>query len=197
MQIATIEMSWFRGAAAKVVLKASAKSVVVYGDNACGKSSFVDAVEFLITKGKIEHLRNEYSNTLNSVRNIKTPASEECHVRVTFEGDSFVEAVVKQRGKIQFAARPVELLATVQGWDAKKHILRQDEVSTFIHSRKSDKYSVLSPLLGLSEYEEIAQNLLHIKESVLEESELKCSEENLPLLGKKLVIFSQIVTLKL
>lgn len=52
MKIETIEMSWFRGAAAKAALPAGSKSTVVYGDNACGKSSFVDVVEFIITKAK-------------------------------------------------------------------------------------------------------------------------------------------------
>ncbi len=163
-------MAWFRGAAAKVVLKASGKSVVVYGDNACGKSSFVDAVEFLITKGKIEHLRNEYSNATNSIMNLKTPEGEECFAKVCFEGTDYIEGNVKQNGGVRFTASSTQLKTMVQEWDSKKHILRQDEVSSFIHSRKSDKYSTLSPLLGLQEYEEIAKNLLHLKDSVIDES---------------------------
>ena len=54
MKIDTIELSWFRGAATKATLKTGLKSVVIYGENACGKSSFVDAIEFTITQGKIE-----------------------------------------------------------------------------------------------------------------------------------------------
>jgi len=163
-------MSWFRGAASKVVLVASGKSVVIYGDNACGKSSFVDAFEFLITKGKIEHLRNEYSNTINSVRNLKTPDNQECVARVCFEGSNYIEGNVKKDGGIRFKASSAQFKTSFQEWDSKKHILRQDEVSNFIHSRKSDKYSTLSPLLGLQEFEEIARNLLNLKNSVLQES---------------------------
>jgi chromosome segregation ATPase len=48
MRIEAIELSWFRGAADPVVLDLKSKSVLVYGDNGAGKSSFVDAVEYVI-----------------------------------------------------------------------------------------------------------------------------------------------------
>ena len=35
-------------------------------------------------------------------------------------------------------------------WDCRRTVLRQDEVSRFVHSTKGEKYSVLLPLLGLS-----------------------------------------------
>ena len=65
----------------------------------------------------------------------------------------------------------MDLLAIVQGWDVQRHILRQDEVSDFIHLTKSKKYSVLSPLLGLQKYEEIAQNMVRIRDGVVETSQ--------------------------
>ena len=171
MKIDTIELCWFRGAATKATLKAGLKSVVVYGENACGKSSFVDAVEFVITKGKIEHLKNEFSDTSNCVRNTETPDSEDCKARISFENAGYIEANVPQTGRIRFEASSDDLLTAVQEWDVQRHILRQDEVSDFIHLTKSKKYSVLSPLLGLQKYEEIAQNMVRIRDSVLEISQ--------------------------
>jgi AAA15 family ATPase/GTPase len=82
MKIDTIELSWFRGAATKATLKTGLTSVVVYGENASGKSSFVDAIEFIITQGKIEHLRNEFSDLNNCVRNTETPDGEDCKARI-------------------------------------------------------------------------------------------------------------------
>jgi energy-coupling factor transporter ATP-binding protein EcfA2 len=171
MKIDTIELSWFRGAATKAALKTKFKSVVVYGENACGKSSFVDALEFIITKGKIEHLKNEFSETSNCVRNTETPDGEDCKVRISFENAGYIEANITQAGKIRFEASSDDLLTVVQEWDVQRHILRQDEVSDFIHLTKSKKYSVLSPLLGLQKYEEIAQNMVRIRDSVLEASQ--------------------------
>jgi energy-coupling factor transporter ATP-binding protein EcfA2 len=171
MKIDTIELSWFRGAATKATLETGLKSVVVYGENACGKSSFVDAIEFIITQGKIEHLRNEFSDLNNCVRNTETPDGEDCKARISFENGRWVEAHVPQMGRIRFEASSDDLLTAIQEWDVQRHILRQDEVSDFIHLTKSKKYSVLSPLLGLQKYEEIAQNMVRIRDSVLERSQ--------------------------
>lgn len=171
MKIDTVELSWFRGAAIKATLKTGLKSVVVYGENACGKSSFVDAIEFIITQGKIEHLKNEFSDPNNCVRNTETPDGEDCKARISFENAGYIEANVPQTGRIRFEASSNDLLAAIQEWDVQRHILRQDEVSDFIHLTKSKKYSVLSPLLGLQKYEEIAQNMVRIRDSVLETSQ--------------------------
>ena len=171
MKIDTIELCWFRGAATKVALKTGLKSVVVYGENACGKSSFVDAVEFIIAKGKIEHLKNEFSDVSNCIRNTVTPDSQDCKAKICFENTGYIEAIITQNGRISFDANSDELLTAVQEWDVPRHILRQDEVSDFIHLTKSKKYSILSPLLGLQKYEEIAQNMLRIKDSILEKSQ--------------------------
>lgn len=168
MRIRTIELTWFRGAATKTTLNTNGKSAAIYGDNACGKSSFVDAVEYIITKGKIAHLRNEYSDLYlnNCVRNTETPADEACTAKICFNESDFVQATVPPSGKFDFTGSSNGFLEKVQSWDLKRHVLRQNEVSNFIHSTKSEKYSTLSPLLGLQEYEDIAQNLLKIKEAV-------------------------------
>ena len=115
MKIDTIELSWFRGAATKAALKTKFKSVVVYGENACGKSSFVDAVEFIITKGKIEHLKNEFSETSNCVRNTETPDNEDCKLRISFENAGYIEANVTQTGRIRFEASSDGLIGHCSG----------------------------------------------------------------------------------
>jgi chromosome segregation ATPase len=61
MRVRSIELSWFRGAAEPVALELDGKSMVVYGANGAGKSSFVDAVEYVLKNGRIEHLAHEYS----------------------------------------------------------------------------------------------------------------------------------------
>ena len=61
MRLERIDLSWFRGAADPVALEADCKSVVVYGQNGSGKSSFVDAIEYLLRDGRVGHLSHEYS----------------------------------------------------------------------------------------------------------------------------------------
>ena len=62
MKINSIELNWFRGASEQTVLNVDGKSVVVYGENGSGKSSFVDAFEYMLTNGRIDHLRIEYAD---------------------------------------------------------------------------------------------------------------------------------------
>ena len=61
MRIKSIQLAWFRGAADPVSLELYCKSMVVYGVNGSGKSSFVDAVAYVLKDGRINHLSHEHS----------------------------------------------------------------------------------------------------------------------------------------
>jgi len=72
MKIKKIKISWFRGAADPVELDLNLKSLVLYGENGAGKSSFVDAIEYNINNGRINHLAHEYSGKKQEKAVIKT-----------------------------------------------------------------------------------------------------------------------------
>jgi DNA repair exonuclease SbcCD ATPase subunit len=76
-------------------------------------------------------------------------------------------------GKIKFDSSAPEILKDVHEWDVRRHILRQDEVSEFIRSSKSEKYSTLSPLLGLQSCEDLAQNIAKVRDNVLKKTKLE------------------------
>ena len=84
---------------------------------------------------------------------------------------NYVKVEVPKNGRTQFESDPQNFLEIIQNWGVWGHILRQDEVSDFIKETKSKKYSVLSPLLSLSEYEEVAENINKIRKNVIEESD--------------------------
>ena len=90
MRIKSIELAWFRGAADPVSLEPNCKSMVVYGDNGSGKSSFVDAVEYVLNNSGIVHLRNEYSGSRqeNAIPNTHKPAARKTALRFKFKDDS-------------------------------------------------------------------------------------------------------------
>ena len=196
MRIKSIELCWFRGAATKTVLNADCKSVVIYGDNACGKSSFVDAFEYILANGRIEHLSHEYSepNHRNCVRNTETPADEECTAKVCFEKNDYIQVQIPEQGPIQFESNRKELLEEIHRWDVKQHILRQDEVAEFIRESKSKKYSALSPLLGLQPYEDVANNITKIQEAVLKRSKYEKLQTELEIILKELKQFFPSMT---
>ena len=75
MKVNSINLSWFRGAADNASLNTGLKNVAIYGANGAGKSTFCDAIEYLIMKGKIDHLRHEYSgfHQEKGIRNTHAP----------------------------------------------------------------------------------------------------------------------------
>lgn len=171
MRIKSIDLSWFRGASDHAILDTQGKSVVVYGSNGAGKSSFVDAVEHVLRDGKIEHLAHEYSGTYNkkAVPNTHTPEDEETSLRISFLDGSSHETVFLKNGSFTKTQTSQKTLDT---WEYKHTILRQNEVAAFIQSSKGNKYSALLPLFGLDQMETAAENLRKIGKNVAQESHL-------------------------
>ena len=179
MSVKEIKLSWFRGAASNITLETASKSVVVYGDNGAGKSSFVDAVEYLAT-GKVGHLAHEYSGIRQekSIRNTHAPAGVNSEIQIVFHDNTSVGAIISPTGHASFSSKPSTLMAVFQGWDKQGLLLRQDEVAKFVHDSKGEKYSSLLPLLGLESWETAAKHFasLHQKVKIKAGTEAKRKE---------------------
>lgn len=181
MRVETIELSWFRGAAENCVLTTADKNVVIYGANGSGKSSFADAIEYIIN-GKIEHLSHEYSGSRQEkgIRNTHAPNGESSTIKVVFKGNAYVGVEITPDGIPSFQSSPIDLIDFIKKeWELEHFVLRQDEVAAFIVSRKGDKYSALLPLLGLQNLEQGATNLHNLKQYVSERGELTQKETKL------------------
>lgn len=180
-------MSWFRGASAEAILPLDSKNVVVYGANGSGKSSFVDAVEYVISNGKIRHLAHEYSGRRQekAIRNTQAPRDSVSKCRICFDDRSYISAEIKSNGICALESDPVSLKDDVQSWSLENHLLRQDEVARFISLRKGDKYSALLPLLGLNSLEHAAENLKQLREHVVSESKVEFVRNHLARLTER------------
>src|SRR3990172_13134103 len=97
MRVESIKLSWFRGAGESVCLSPRSKSIVIYGANGAGKSSFADAFEYMVSKGKIDHLAHEYSglHQRHGLRN--THAPEGALSKITLYGSSGFNVKPAQR----------------------------------------------------------------------------------------------------
>lgn len=179
MRIERLEMSWFRGAGRSAVLAAKAKSVAVYGANGSGKSTFADALEYVVSGGRLGHLAHEYSGRKQvlGIRNTHAPDGEQSAVHLDLDGAARVSAVIAASGTVAMEGEPDGALADVQAWDLRTVLLRQDEVAAFIHAAKGSKYSVLLPLLGLDDLEQAAQNLLALGRAIEKRGELDVLRE--------------------
>ena len=175
MRIDRVELSWFRGAGESGMLDTGSKSVVVYGDNGSGKSTFVDGVEYITRNGRVCHLQHEYSGSYQEkgVRNTSTPYKENSRSAIHFDDGSSIVADIKPDGSFTISSDPADLKVAIQNWNVESHILRQDEVSRFIHYTKGQKYSALLPLLGLSNLEQAAENLRQLRLNVIEQSSVE------------------------
>ncbi len=172
MRIDSIELSWFRGAADPVSLDPGGKSMVIYGENGSGKSSFVDAVEYVLNDGRISHLAHEYSgkHQEKAVPNTHKPKDRNARLTIAFKDGSKLEIEIEPDGTHVKSGTDN---ADIKGWDYRRTVLRQDEVSAFIHNTKGGKYSALLPLLGLHQMELAAENLRQLARTVEQQSKLR------------------------
>jgi len=187
MKIRSIGMSWFRGASQQTTLNTELMNVVIYGSNGSGKSSFSDAIEYIVAKGKIRHLMHEYSGSRQEkgVINTHAPMDTNATACVKFEGNCSVDVKITPDGTPIFSGNPEALVNTVQTWELERLILRQDEVAAFVEKTKGGKYSVLLPLLGLEHLEQAADNITKLRQSVVEEGDLYSKKANLAFLKQE------------
>jgi len=172
MRIKSVTLSWFRGAAESVSLEPDCKSMVVYGVNASGKSSFVDGIEFVLNGGRIGHLLHEYSgrHLEKAVPNTHKPKGRRTELLIKFGDGSEHKTEIADDG----SAKTSGVMALSMGdWAYQRTVLRQNEVAAFIHHTKGGKYSALLPLLGLHQIEVAAENLRQVVRLVESLSKVK------------------------
>lgn len=167
MRIKTLKIAWFRGAADSVAVDAGGKSMAIYGSNASGKSSFTDAVEYLLT-GRVNHLAHEYSgkHQERALLNTHRKSTDKTRIELQLADDTVVSAEIDAAGACIREGNSDALSA----WDHRKTVLRQDEVAHFISQTKGEKYSALLPLLGLEPLESTAENLRQLAKAVAREA---------------------------
>jgi energy-coupling factor transporter ATP-binding protein EcfA2 len=168
MKVQSINLSWFRGAGREIVLDTDSKNVVVYGANGTGKSSFSDALEYIIRKGKVNHLvqKNIGSKQEKGIVNTQKPGDCDTTATIIFDAGITASVQIMKNGPLVFSCQPEGILDLVQSWQIERLLLRQDEVASFIMETPGGKYSVLLPLLGLDGFECAADNMNKLKKQI-------------------------------
>jgi hypothetical protein len=138
----------------------------------------VDAIEYLVRNGKIQHLAHEYSGKKQerAVINTHKPPGAQCSVVVQFVDGSSLKMDIRHDGSfLKFGDPTLE----IAHWDWSRLVLRQDEVAAFINATKGEKYSSLLPLIGLRELEFAAENLRVLGRSLRKEADLATKQTTL------------------
>lgn len=143
----------FRGSKQQVdLISKDLKSILLYGDNGTGKSSFTDAAEWLF-KDKVSHLSgSEEVETNGGLRNSLCPESEDCFVQVEFVNPSGTarKALRVEKGKFKadLSTSDDTIKSLISELQNEMLLLRNSELVRFILGRKSDRLKEISEIIG-------------------------------------------------
>ncbi len=122
-------------------------SISIYGENATGKSTVTDALEWFLL-GKVEHLWREDCKE-EALRNVLLDASGACEVSVKFSnailnGTKSISSDLKIKTQIGNA----EFRSFLEGLRAERVFLRHAQITKFIGETKSKKREEIAAIIG-------------------------------------------------
>lgn len=107
MKLKKVTLKNFRGARGEDPLNlelGNGLSALIYGDNGTGKSSFTDAVEWIV-KGKVKHLKGiEVGGNHGGLKNTFTAENDESYAALEFDDQYVLKKNLSQRAE-KFAAK--------------------------------------------------------------------------------------------
>jgi len=206
LRIKNLKAKYFRGIVEND-LEFNGKSVILFGENGQGKSSFVDALEFLF-KGKVSYL--EEAQTTSTSRHVPHISSDRknCEVEIEFQDGSKIIRNFRQ-GLSQI---PTHTQTYFQQGVKSPFILRRKYLLDFILAQPASRYEKLAALIRISDLEKVELSLMRKKDQLKEDVErirhnfrdvqeqsekllgikVKSQEQLLASLNKKLKSFHQL-----
>jgi len=174
MRLKELTIAGFRGFKLPKPIPLDADIVVIHGANGSGKSSIVEALEWLLL-GKISRYeraksRSEYRDYL---RNVHCKPSEATFVeaRVILENRELVirrEYQSPRICRILADGNEVDDLSS-SGILIEQHtrpILSQGEIKGFVDTEQSDRHGEIARILGLAIFGELRQSLMDLRNNV-------------------------------
>jgi len=151
IRLRKIEISGFRGAldSLPVDLGSQYQSIAIFGENATGKSSFTDAIEWFYTD-RIEHLWKENCKE-SALRNTLLPEKAPSHVSLNFSEHTLdCRKTLSHTLTSSFSNRSKDFndyLAEIQKGQ-ERLALRNIDLLTFVMSTKTEKRQYLAKIIG-------------------------------------------------
>jgi recombinational DNA repair ATPase RecF len=156
-----LDVENFRGVSRPASLIFLAKSLLLFGENGTCKSSFVDALEKLLT-GKVSTLDGRASG-LSSEKHgphIHTGSEEKSRISIVFGDPS--RTVVGLDGP--FEKLPASVRSYLDAAKQNLYILRRRQLLDLIESRPHERYEVIRPFIDLDRVEQVEQGLRQAKD---------------------------------
>ena len=149
IKIRSIKMKNFRGAREEVSLDLiDGKSLLLYGDNGTGKSSFLDALEWFVTDS-ISHLSGEEVDKYEAIRNASSDEEDESYVEIKLLNSSLLHKTLSKKGK---KSKPKDSRIPEQRlMDRERIWIRGHQLTSFVLETKKNRLADLSDLIGYAE----------------------------------------------
>jgi hypothetical protein len=134
------------------------KSMIIFGENGYGKSSFVDAIECFLGN-RIGHLERE-SVGRAAYRHRALPGDAVATVEVEFSDNRYSSALTMDSNRsIRQGNTTPEFHDFLARSQCERVILRQRELANFVDKTKREKLEDIAPLLGLECVDDLRNQL--------------------------------------
>lgn len=193
MRIDQIDIENFRCFKGLNQFKIDGKTIILYGENGYGKSSFFDAIEWCLT-GIVDRFKQPGERSINKkiISNRQAEEGEYCSVELTIDGIKLKRSfriiegaretvlvkdlsdVTITQGKenveryieenIAYETTNKKLLTTLI---KKSHILSQDQITDFVlRDNPKDRFDSLADIMGYRQLMNLAKNLKKVKTEI-------------------------------
>ncbi|MBI1235181.1 AAA family ATPase [Hyphobacterium sp.] len=186
-KVRKINVSRFRGARFDLSLDFSKKpkSVAIFGDNASGKSTITDALEWFIYD-RVNHLWREDCK-LDALRNVLADGKPSC-VELEFAGKDLhgvKELSEALKTSANYAKDDAEKLVSALKDD--RIILRHADIVNFLDETKSVKRKTIAEIIGYGEITKFRDALLQARNSLDKEPEYTSAKQHIQRLQSAMI----------
>jgi RecF/RecN/SMC N terminal domain len=166
LRLRKIDITGFRGARfpLSLDLTKSCRSMAIYGDNAHGKSTITDAVEWFLT-GRVDHLWREDCKE-HALRNVGIRDTDDAVVAIEFGEPSFSGSKRIKGDLTVQSSETGDLREYLKDALAERHILRNADLTTFINKSKGEKRGVIAKIIGFQDVVEFRNVILSTRNAL-------------------------------
>jgi DNA repair exonuclease SbcCD ATPase subunit len=162
-----IKIEGFRGARLplELDLTKNSKSIGIYGDNGCGKSTITDSAEWFYTD-KIDHLWREDCKQ-ECLRNTQHPNDKDAVVSIELNDDKFnSEKSIKSNFRSKYSNNSEEFKQYIEQSRKERLFLRYQDILRFILLTKGKKRTELMNIIGYKAITDIRDVLVRISNDI-------------------------------
>lgn len=152
--VSTLSVKYFRGIADKqcIDFNDKGKIVVLYGENGTGKSSFVNAMEYLF-KGKLDHLKSQTISKKQKPTLHYGSEEEDWEIKLNFNGNRYA---LRNNAGLDTDKNLRKLIKNNNSFfNNTSFILDRKKLLKFINDTEGKRFNTISELCGFDDVEPI------------------------------------------